>query len=88
MRRPEADYLRDGIYELRARMGSVNYRILYFFVGRDVLVLARALAKEAEVPAADIERAIRHKEAFEANPDVHTCEEADVEEIYGRHRDP
>lgn len=31
LRRPEADYLRDGIYELRIRRGHVNYRILYFF---------------------------------------------------------
>ncbi len=30
-RRPHADYLRDGIYELRAKWGTVNYRILYFF---------------------------------------------------------
>jgi hypothetical protein len=31
LRRPEADFLRDGIYELRVRHRSVNYRILYFF---------------------------------------------------------
>ena len=31
LRRPEADFLRDGVYELRARQGHVNYRILYFF---------------------------------------------------------
>jgi phage-related protein len=30
LRRPNADYLRDGIYELRVRRGKVNYRILYF----------------------------------------------------------
>ena len=30
LRRPEADLLRDGIYELRAREGRVNYRLLYF----------------------------------------------------------
>jgi DNA-binding XRE family transcriptional regulator len=32
LRRPEADLLRDGICELRARLGTVNYRILYFFM--------------------------------------------------------
>jgi phage-related protein len=31
LRRPEADYLRDGIYELRVRLRSVNYRMLCFF---------------------------------------------------------
>lgn len=28
LRRPMADYLRDGIYELRIRDGRVNYRLL------------------------------------------------------------
>src|SRR5438552_14838716 len=31
LRRPEADYLRDEIYELRVSLQRVNYRILYFF---------------------------------------------------------
>ncbi len=33
LRRPEADYLRDGIYELRVKHQGVNYRLLYFFHG-------------------------------------------------------
>jgi len=51
LRRPEADLLRDGIYELRARLGSVNYRLLYFFHGQTVSVIAHGLTKEAAVPA-------------------------------------
>ena len=43
LRRPEADLLRDGIYELRARLGTVNYRMLYFFHGRSAAVLAHAI---------------------------------------------
>ena len=31
LRRPIADYLRDGIHELRPTLGGVHYRILYFF---------------------------------------------------------
>jgi len=31
LRRPIADLLRDGIYELRPSYQGVNYRILYFF---------------------------------------------------------
>ena len=31
LRRPEADFLRDGIHELRFRFQAVQYRILYFF---------------------------------------------------------
>lgn len=34
LRRPEADYLRDDIYELRVGLQHVNYRILYFFTGK------------------------------------------------------
>jgi putative component of toxin-antitoxin plasmid stabilization module len=72
LRRPEADLLRDGIYELRARLGTVNYRILYFFHGRDVAVLANAITKENEIPATDINRALVRKKVFMANPGAHT----------------
>jgi phage-related protein len=75
LRRPEADYLRDEIYELRARRGRVQYRMLYFFHGQHLAVLAHALTKEGQVPAADIERAIRRKEAFAQDPDGHSYEE-------------
>jgi phage-related protein len=75
LRRPEADYLRDGIYELRARKGHVNYRILHFFHGREIAVLAHALTKEKEVPDTDIDRAVQRKQAFEADPATHTYEE-------------
>lgn len=72
LRRPTADYLRDKIYELRARRGRVNYRILYFFHGRKAAVLAHALTKEDTVPDRDIERAIRRKAEFERDPTRHT----------------
>jgi len=72
LRRPEADYLRHGIYELRVRLGSVNYRLLYFFHGQTVSVIAHGLTKEAAVPATDIKRALARKSVFTANPAVHT----------------
>ncbi|CAG0969077.1 hypothetical protein PHYC_01142 [Phycisphaerales bacterium] len=72
LRRPEADHLGNGIYELRVRTGNVNYRILYFFYGREIVVLAHALTKEAEVPTRDIEKANERKTAFEANPAIHS----------------
>ena len=75
LRRPEADYLRDGIYELRARHAHVNYRILYFFHGQNVVILAHAMTKESEVPDAEIERARRRKAVFEKNPKLHLYEE-------------
>lgn len=72
LRRPEADFLRDGIYELRARMGSVNYRVLYFFYGQNVCVLAHCLTKEEAVPAGDLKLALSRKQKFLASPDLHT----------------
>lgn len=65
LRRPHADYLRDGIYELRARRGNVNYRILYFYHGQNVAVLAHSLTKKKRVPPADIQRAIERKQRYE-----------------------
>jgi len=72
LRRPEADLLRDGIYELRARLGTVNYRILYFFHGRNVAVLAHAITKENEIPIVEINRAVERKRTFVASPAAHT----------------
>ena len=45
MRRPEADFLRDGIYELRVSFQSVNYRMLYFF-HRQTAMISHGLPKE------------------------------------------
>ena len=75
LRRPEADFLRESIHELRAQKGRVHFRMLYFFYGRNVAVLDHALTKEGKVPDADIERAIRRKKAFERDPARHTYEE-------------
>jgi len=72
LRRPEADLLQDGIYELRARLGTVNYRMLYFFHGRNVAVLAQAITKEEEIPAFESNRAVGRKQAFIASPIAHT----------------
>jgi phage-related protein len=74
LRRPQADLLRDGIYELRVRVGRVNYRVLYFFHGRGVALLAHGLTKEKAVPPADIDRAIARKLRYEADPDSHRYE--------------
>ena len=67
LRRPEADFLRDGVYELRASFQGVHYRILYFFAGKAVVVLSHGLTKEREVPHKEIERAIKHKEKVDGD---------------------
>ena len=74
LRRPEADVIRDGIYELRIRNMNVNYRILYFFNG-PFAVLSHGLMKMDKVPENDIDRAIARREAFVREPRRHTHEE-------------
>lgn len=67
LRRPETNYLRDGIYELRASYQGVHYRVLYFFAGKAVVVLSHGITKEREVPDQEIDRAIKRKEQVEAD---------------------
>jgi phage-related protein len=74
LRRPEADFLRDGIYELRTSYQSVNYRMLYFF-HQQTAVISHGLTKEKKVPDREIEIAIRHRRMFEKNPARYTYEE-------------
>jgi Phage derived protein Gp49-like (DUF891) len=69
LRRPEADFLRDGIYELRASLGGVHH-------GAVAAVVSHGLAKERVVSPKEIDRAVERKKRFEANPPKHTYEEA------------
>jgi len=72
LRRPEADLLRDKIYELRVSAQGIHYRILYFFHGNTVAVAAHGIVKEGAVPGPEIERALGRKALFESNPAKHT----------------
>ena len=71
LRRPEADYLRDDIYELRASYQGVNYRMLYFFHGRAAVVVSHGIVKERALPPREIDLAVKRKKTFESNPDKH-----------------
>ena len=67
LRRPEADFLRDGIYELRASYRGVHYRMLYFFAGKAVVVVSHGLTKKREVPPREIDQALERKRLVEAD---------------------
>ena len=75
LRRPEGDLLRDGIYELRVGLQGINYRMLYFFHGRNLVVVSHGLVKERIVPPREIDLAIRRKAKFASDPDKHSYEE-------------
>jgi phage-related protein len=72
LRRPDADYLRDGIYELRVGFRGVNYRMLYFYSGRQVAVVSHGIVKERVVPPKEIDLAVRRMNRFRANPASHS----------------
>jgi phage-related protein len=75
LRRPEADFLRDGIYELRVSFRGVHHRILYFFHGAVAAVVSHGFVKERAVPPKEIDRAMGRKKRFESDPFRHTYEE-------------
>jgi phage-related protein len=70
LRRPESDFLRNGIHELRVRSQRVNYRLLYFFHNKEA-VIAHGCTKESAVGSADIERAIGRKNRYQKSPQIH-----------------
>jgi phage-related protein len=71
--RPHVASLRDGIWELRVRIGKSRHRLLYFHHGRRAVILSNGLTKkEAKVPKVEIDRALVHKALFEADPETHT----------------
>lgn len=71
LQRPDADYLRDGIYELRVGLQGINYRMLYFFYGSAAVVISHGLIKERAVPTLEIEKALIRKKKFAENPQQH-----------------
>lgn len=75
LRRPTADYLRDGIYELRVKREGINYRILYFFHDNQAIISHGFMKQAGKVPEKEIEIALRSRRKFLANPKKHTYKE-------------
>ncbi len=62
LRRPMADYLGEGIYELRPR----HNRIFYFFFLREYAVLLHAIRKKTDqIPPEDIALCLKRKKQVE-----------------------
>ena len=62
--RPYADTVRDKIRELRVGFGSNEYRFLYFFFKRRIIITNGFLKKTDKVPEGEIERAERYMKDF------------------------
>jgi hypothetical protein len=55
--RPYADFLEDGIHELRIKLHGNQVRILYFFCYRDFIILTNVCVKTtAKVPVPEINK--------------------------------
>ena len=66
LREPYSKHLSDGIFELRIRFSSDNYRIFYFFCrGRTVILTNGFLKKTNKIPERELKKALIYKADFE-----------------------
>ena len=62
LREPYSKYLDEGIFELRAKVGSDITRVLYFFyVGQNVILTNGFIKKTNKTPPKEIERAKNYR---------------------------
>lgn len=62
LREPFSKPLGDGIFEVRAQMGSDISRVLYFFVmGRKIILTNGFVKKAQKTPPGEIDRAKRYR---------------------------
>jgi phage-related protein len=65
IREPYSKHLTDGIFELRAKVGSDISRVLYFFViGRRAILTHGFIKKDDKTPPAEIERAKKYRNEY------------------------
>ena len=65
LREPYSKPLKDGIFELRAKVGSDITRVLYFFfVGRRIILVNGFVKKTQKTPKAEIDKAIAFREEY------------------------
>ena len=62
--RPYTDIVKGKIRELRVGFGTNEYRFLYFFYGKRIIITHGFIKKTDKVSAEEIERADRIKEDF------------------------
>lgn len=65
LREPYSKYLKDGIFELRAKVGSNISRVLYFFIIDNQIVLTNGFIKKTQkTPVAEIKKANNYRAEF------------------------
>jgi phage-related protein len=69
-----ADYLRDGVYELRPTTQGVHYRVLYGFHGREAVVVSHGTIKTQRVGDREIDLAAERIRRYRRDPIEHGYE--------------
>ena len=65
LREPYSKHLDDGIFELRAKVGSDISRVMYFFVVNHEIILTHGFIKKSQkTPPAEIDRAKRYRKDY------------------------
>lgn len=65
LREPYSKELRNGIFELRAKVGSDISRVLYFFFYRGKAILTNGFIKKTDkTPASEIEKAEKYRNEY------------------------
>jgi phage-related protein len=65
LKRPYADFLKDGIHELRIKVTGTQTRILYFFCHEDQIILTNIFEKRtSKVPEKEIDLAKERRTDF------------------------
>lgn len=78
IRRPHADYLDGGIYELRQRFGKTQYRMLFFFAGQDAAVITHGFRKPgSEVDEWELAKAKKYRDFYLKDPIKRSCLQED-----------
>jgi len=66
VRMPYSEYLRDGIFQIRAQQEGNISRVLYFFNdGRKIILTNGFTKKTPQTPPAEIERAKRYRSEYQ-----------------------
>ena len=65
LREPYSKHLKDGIFELRAKVGSDITRVLYFFfVGRRIVLTNGFIKKTPKTPKSEIDKAMTFRKEY------------------------
>lgn len=65
LRKPYSEHIDDGIFELRAKVGSDISRVLYFFViGKQIILTNGFIKKMQKTPKSEIELAKKYRNEY------------------------